>query len=81
MSDRQTQRARLLALLQSHGFSYSPKPRYGWVALPEIMALGIASHTRRIHELRKEWDIELRDEWVGGQRRTAYRLLGRKETA
>jgi len=79
MSDRQTQRARLLALLQSHGFSYSPKPRYGWVALPEIMALGIASHTRRIHELRKEWEIELRDEWVGGQRRTAYRLVGKKE--
>ena len=74
MSDRQTQRARLLALLQSHGYCGQD----GWVPLPWILKLGIACHTRRIHELRKEWEIELRDEWVGGQRRTAYRLLSRK---
>ena len=49
-----------------------------WLPLPEILALGIASHTRRIFELRKKWVIEMREEWVGQQRQTAYRLLGEK---
>ena len=82
MSDRQTQRERLLALLQSRihvPSSLEGKPiSYDWVTLPEILNLRIASFTRRLHEIRKEWDVELRDEWREGQRHTAYRILGRK---
>jgi len=66
MSDRQTQQQRLLSSGE-------------WVSLPRILDLRIAKYGSRITELRREWDIELRDEWVGGQRRTAYRLAGRKE--
>jgi hypothetical protein len=44
--------------------------------LPAILRLGIACHTRRIHELRKAGHIiEIRDEWVGRERHTAYRLV------
>lgn len=43
---------------------------------PTLLRLGIASHTRRIHELRKAGhNIEMRDEYVGGQRHTSYRLV------
>ena len=68
MSDRQTQQQRILSLLSSGE----------WVSLPRILDLRIAKYGSRITELRREWEIELRDEWVGGQRRTAYRILGRK---
>jgi hypothetical protein len=36
-----------------------------WVSLKDILALNIACHTRRIHELRKAGHvIEMKDEWV-----------------
>ena len=75
--NHQKQADRILALLQSTFYAYNPD-RFDWVPLPDILALGIASHTRRIFELRKEWIIELRDERVDGQRRTSYRLCGRR---
>lgn len=64
----ETQAQRLLRLLE-HSSPW-------WVGLPTIMSLNIASHTRRIHELRKAGhEIEIRNEYVDGQRRTAYRLI------
>ena len=69
MSERQTQANRILALLQAH--------KGEWVGLPKIQLLFIASHTRRIHELRADgWIIELQDTWVGRERHTSYRLRG-----
>jgi hypothetical protein len=45
------------------------------VGLPHILGLGIASHTRGIHELRKAGHIiEKREQYVGHQRRVWYRL-------
>jgi hypothetical protein len=53
------------------------KARAGrWVPLPDILALGMASHTRRIHELRKDgWAIEMKSTRVGQARHTEYMLL------
>ena len=46
------------------------------VELPRIMALGIASHTRRISDLRKRgYNIVCEKETVNGQVRTKYRLV------
>jgi hypothetical protein len=68
MSERLAQCERILRLLRRY--------EGNWVPLPEIMSLKIASHTRRIHELRKSGHaIELRRESVNGQTHTAYRLL------
>ena len=51
----------------------------GWVQLPEILALGIAQYNARIHELRAAgYNIECRKQRVGGQLRTAYRLVKEK---
>jgi hypothetical protein len=72
LSDHATQRERLLALLEL--------AEQSWVPLPRILSLQIACYTRRIHELRKEgWQIEIAEERQGRQRRTKYRLTGRKE--
>lgn len=68
---RETQQSRLLALLQAH--------KGEWVPLPVILRLFIANYRARMSELRRTWSIELRDEYVEGQRRTAYRILGKKE--
>ena len=66
MSDRATQKARILSLLQSRQM----------VALPDILALGYACHTRRITELREDgWEITCHKEYVDGQTRTKYELL------
>lgn len=68
MSDRQTQCQRIWELLFS-GFG-------NWVSLPQIMKLGIASHTRRIHELRKAGHIiEKREQYQGHSRHVWYRLV------
>lgn len=73
MKSHETQANRLLRLLEN---KLNMEPNDGWIDLPWIMRLGIACHTRRIHELRKAGHvIELRDEYVDGQRRTAYRLV------
>ena len=70
MSHRETQCMRLLALLQS-------KPV---VTLPEIMELRLASHSRRISDLRKlGYDIICHDEYVDGQRHTKYELRGQRQ--
>jgi Helix-turn-helix domain len=72
MSDHQTQRDRILRLLEI-------QPSGNWVPLPAILSLGIASHTRRIHELRKVGhEIEMQS-WYSGpnNRHTAYRLVKR----
>ena len=64
--DKKKQSDRILELL-SCGY---------WITLPEIMALHIASHTRRIHELRKAGHvIERRDYWSGSSRHVFYRLV------
>jgi hypothetical protein len=48
----------------------------GWVPLPDILSLFIANYRARISELRRAgYPIELREEWVDGQRHTAYRLV------
>ena len=55
-------------------------PAFAWCPLPVILSLQIASHTRRIYELRQAgYVIEMRNEWQGRQRRTAYRLVARPE--
>ena len=71
MSDRATQKARILSLLQSRQM----------VALPDILALQIASYTRRISELRHEdgYDIVCHKEMRGGQLHTKYELRGPEE--
>jgi Helix-turn-helix domain len=64
---------RILSLLENR---LNVESNEGWVDLPWIMRLGIACHTRRIHELRKAgYVIEMHEEREGTQRRTAYRLL------
>jgi hypothetical protein len=68
---QQSQCQRILSCLESVG-QWS---RDGWVGLPHILGLGIASHTRGIHELRKAGHIiEKREQYVGHQRRVWYRL-------
>jgi hypothetical protein len=62
-----SQASRILKLLEDAGGE--------WVPLPRILSLGIGCHTKRIHELRKQHVIEIRDEWVEGQRQVAYRLV------
>ena len=64
--NKESQALRILALLRSRE----------WVTLPEIMDLRIASHTRRIHELRKAGhNIEMEIERVGTARHSKYRLV------
>ena len=68
--DRQTQFDRLLGLLQAN----AGRP----VALPAILSLGIASHTRRLFEIRQAgWLVEMKDYYVGHSRHVSYTLLGK----
>jgi hypothetical protein len=68
MSARQTQCDRILFLLQA--------AEGRWVGLFRIMQLHIASHTRRIHELRKDGHvIEMQSHFIGRQRLVEYRLV------
>ena len=71
MSDRTTQKARILSLLQSQQM----------VALPDILALQIASYTRRISELRHEdgYDIVCHKWQFNGQTHIKYELKGQAE--
>lgn len=74
-SRNQTQCDHLLALLQAHAGQ--------WVALPDILALGIAQYNARIHELRRR-GLRIpppRTETVNGKRHTWYRLETRPERA
>ncbi|HEV2522582.1 MAG TPA: hypothetical protein VGT24_09390 [Candidatus Acidoferrales bacterium] len=67
------QAEKLLALLRSaHG---------AWVALPDILALGIAQYNARIFELRKRFTIENRTEIVDGVRHSWFRLVQAKSDA
>ena len=67
-SNRKSQCDRILALITSYGEFGCP--------LPEIMKLGIASHTRRVSDLRKQqFDIRCETEWVDGVRHSRYRLV------
>jgi hypothetical protein len=64
---RQNQCARICRLLE--------QAKGEWVPLPRILDLRIASHTRRIHELRKAGvSVEMHSFWFEGERRTEYRL-------
>ena len=66
--NRKSQADRILTLLDTYNGE--------WVALPRIMGLGIASHTRRISDLRKRGlNVECRKEWIDGQLHTAYRII------
>ena len=72
-SDSLNQRERIIVLLAMN--------QGAWVSLPEILSLYIANYRARISELRKEGHpIELKDEWVDGQRHTAYRLVKIEKT-
>ena len=65
-----TQCNRVLAKLREYAPNFCP--------LPDLMDLRIAALSKRISELRRDgWIIELRDEWTGRERHTAYRLHGR----
>ena len=76
--NKQAQADRILKLLEF----YSGSQTHEWVALPQILALHIASHTRRISDLRKQGHIiECLKEWVDGQVRTKYRLVKKAEAA
>ena len=67
MSDRVTQKARILSLLQSRDM----------VALPDILNLRIANYRARISEMRKEgYEIICWRVTVDGQVRTTYTLKG-----
>ena len=60
------QSSRLLRLLESREV----------VELPAIMALHIASHTRRISDLRKRgYDIRCDTVWIDGVRHSSYRPM------
>jgi len=48
-----------------------------WVPLPEILALGCAQYSARVHELRKlGFRIENKTARVGNQRHSWFRLVG-----
>jgi Helix-turn-helix domain len=65
-SERRVQADRILALLVTHAE----------VPLPEILRLGIASHTARISDLRKRgFDIRMHDKWEGRTRKVWYELV------
>jgi hypothetical protein len=65
-SKRQTQRARILALLISST---------GWISLPELLALAICRYSARIFELRRQgYLIEMEFRTVGGRQISFYRL-------
>ena len=71
--NRKTQSERLLALLEYYA---SQDFEDHWVTLPRIMALQIASHTRRVSDLRKQGHtIICERETVEGQVRTKYKLI------
>ena len=62
---------RILRLLETDG---------GWVDAIRLTSISL-SYTRRIHELRMIGVlIELRDEWKGQKRRTAYKLVKPQRT-
>lgn len=65
---RSTQRERILGLLRA--------AEGNWIALPEILALGIAQYNSRIKELRTAgYDIQNRRETVNGAVHSWYRLV------
>jgi hypothetical protein len=77
MSDHRHTQAEMI-LRQLEIFAGSRTEADQWCPLPCIMALGIACYTRRISDLRKRGHvIECRKEYVDGQMRTAYRLVGK----
>lgn len=64
-NSRTSQRSRILALLI--------EARGGWVALPEILQLGVAQYNSRLFELRRlGFHIENRHD---GKQRSAFRLV------
>jgi hypothetical protein len=66
--DKQSQANRILNLLKRN----SPR----WVSLPRILNLRIARYGARIWEMRRSGvRIEAKDEYVNGQRHTAYRYV------
>jgi hypothetical protein len=66
--NHKTQRGRILELLIRRG---------NWVPLPELLALGIAQYSARIHDLRAlGFRIENRRERVNGALHTYFRLNG-----
>ncbi len=71
---RKTQSAALLRLLiDAHG---------SWVALPQILALGIAQYNARILELRRlGFVIENKTERVNGARHSWFRLVNSAQVA
>lgn len=49
-----------------------------WIALPDILATGVAQYNARLLELRRMGEqIENRTEWVNGARHSWFRWTGR----
>lgn len=68
MSERKSQRAKILAVLLN--------AKGAWVALSQILDLQISQFGARILELRRQgFMIENEQETVGGQRHSRYRLV------
>ena len=71
MGQRDTQCRKLLDLLSEREGQEVP-------LYPDIMGLYLASHTRRVSDLRKMGhDVQCRIETVEGQKRSFYRLVPR----
>ena len=71
-----SQQQKIYNLLKSHGND--------WVALPEILSLGVAQYNSRILDLRREgYVIENKTQVVRGTKYSWYRLvvnIGEQET-
>ena len=77
MDTHRTQADRVLDVLANALFEVPELyADYGWVPLPQLMDLRIASLTRRISDLRKRgFNVECKTEWIDGVRHSKYRLV------
>lgn len=74
MSDRKSQCARILALLQEHADRE--------VSLVDILELKISQYGARISELREEgYEIRNRTEWQGRRRKSWFMLVTDSQVA
>lgn len=72
MTNREAQASRILKVLQDANGKWVPL----WQIQKPFEGSGIASHTRRISDLREQGhDVENRKEWVDGQAHSFYRLV------
>lgn len=74
---RESQCDRLLRLLERYRTVADTvhHEEFAWVILPQIVALGIASHTKIISILRETHNIEIERKTVDGQLHVRYKLV------